>query len=150
MRGLGLLTLRLTIGAVFVAHGLPKLVPVWGRSPADAAALLEATGVAAAYPVAVGTGLVEVLAGGLLAVGAYTSLAAALLTATTAAMSWVLHVSNGFFLNWSLETEVGHGYEFDLVRLSVLVCLIFTGPGMLAYDMGRTEARGANGRKKKA
>ena len=150
MHGLGLLTLRLTIAVVFVAHGLPKLVPVWGGSPADTATLLEAAGVAAAYPVAVGTGLVEVLAGGLLAAGSYTLLAAALLTATTAAMSWMLHLSNGFFLNWSLESGVGHGYEFDLIRLGVLVCVILGGPGTLAYDTRRTRAKGPNGKRKKA
>ena len=149
MHGLGLLTLRLTISAVFVAHGLPKLVAVWGGSPAHAGTLLEAAGVAAAYPVAVGTGLVEVLAGGLLAAGAYTLLAAALLTATIAATSWLLHLFNGFFLNWSLESGVEHGYEFDLVRLGVLVCLILAGPGTLAYDTRRTRARRLHGRQKK-
>ena len=84
-----------------------------------------------------------------LAAGAYTLLAAALLTATTAATSWLLHLSNGFFLNWSLESGVEHGYEFDLVRLGVLVCRILAGPGTLAYDTRRTRARRLHGRQKK-
>ena len=149
MRGLGLLILRLSMGVVFIGHGLPKLVPVWGSRPADTAALLEASGVSAAYPVAVGTGLVEVLAGVLLVVGAYTVAAALLLAATTAVSSWMFHLSNGFFLNWSLEAGVGHGYEFDFLRLSALVCVMLSGPGAIAYDARRTREKGSRRNQKK-
>ena len=142
MRGLGLLILRLVVGIVFIAHGLPKLLPVWGGGPADTAALLEASGVSAAYPVAVGTGLAEVLAGALLVAGAYTLVVGFLLAATTAATSSVVHLSNGFFLNWSLEAGVGHGYEFDFLRLGALVCMILSGPGALAYDTHRASEKG--------
>lgn len=141
MRGLGPLILRLALGVLFIAHGLPKLVPVWGSRPADTAALLEAAGVWAFYPVTVGIGLAELLAGTLLVVGAYTVLGAMLLAATTAASSWMLHLSNGFFLNWSLETGVGHGYEFDFLQLAALVCLMFSGPGALAFDARRSRAK---------
>jgi len=149
MRGLGLLILRLALGVVFIAHGLPKLLPVWGSRPADTAALLEASGVSAAYPVAVGTGLAEVLAGILLIVGAYTVVAAVLLAVTTAATSLMFHLSNGFFLDWSLEAEVGHGCEFDVLRLSALVCVMFSGPGTFAYDAWRAREKGSRKKQKK-
>ena len=142
MRGLGLLILRLAVGVMFIAHGLPKLVPVWGGRPADTAALLEASGVSAAYPVAVSIGVVEVLAGVLLVAGAYTVVVALLLTATTVATSWMFHLSNGSFLNWSLEAGVEHGYEFDFLRLSALVCVMLSGPGALAYDARSARERG--------
>ena len=74
MPGLGLLTLRLTVGIGFVAHGLPKLIPVWGGNPRAAAATLESAGVGWPYLVAVGTGLAETLGGLLLLAGAYTPL----------------------------------------------------------------------------
>jgi len=141
MRGLGLLILRLSLGAVFIVHGLPKLLPVWGSGPADIAALLQIAGVSAAYPVTVGTGLVEVLAGSLLVAGAYTVLTALLLAVTTAAMSSFLHLSNGFFMNWSLEAWVGHGYEFDFLRLSALGCVMLAGPGAFAYDARRASVK---------
>ena len=141
MRGLGPLILRLALGALFIAHGLPKLVPVWGLRPADTEALLQAAGVTAAYSVTVGIGLAELLAGALLVVGAYTPLATLLLSATTTASSWVLHLSNGFFLNWLLETGVGHGYEFDFLRLAALVCLMISGPGALAVDTHRSRVK---------
>ena len=141
MRGLGLLVLRFAVSIVFVAHGLPKLVPIWESGPAQAAALLAAAGVSSSYPVAVGTGIVEVFAGALLMVGAYTPWVAVLLTVTTIASSWILHLSNGFFLNWSLEPSVGHGVEFEFLQVSTLVCLMLTGPGVLSYDTRRARER---------
>ena len=98
---------------------------------------------------AVGTGLAEALAGVLLVAGAYTVVAALLLAATTAATSWIFHLSNGFFLNWSLEAGVGHGYEFDFLCLGGLVCVMLSGPGALAYDARRTRAKGSGRSQKK-
>ena len=142
MRGLGLLILRLSMGVVFIAHGLPTFFPVLGSNLADTATLLEASGVSAAYPVAVGAGLVEVLAGILLVLGAYTAAVASLLSATTVAFSWMSYLSNGFFLDWSLESGAGHGYEFDFLRLSALACMMLSGPGSFAYDARRARKRG--------
>jgi uncharacterized membrane protein YphA (DoxX/SURF4 family) len=51
---------------------------------------------------------------------------------------WKVHLTNGFFLNWLNAPGVGHGYEFNLVLLAGLVCLILTGPGALSID-GRRE-----------
>lgn len=140
MRGLGLLVLRFAIGIVFVAHGLPKLVPVWETGPVQASALLEVAGVSSAYPVTVGTGIVEVVAGTLLMVGAYTSWVAVLLTVTTAVTSWILNAPNGF-LNWTSEAGISHHVEFEFLQVAVLVCLMLTGPGVLSYDRRRARAR---------
>ncbi len=140
MRGLGLLVLRFAIGIVFVVHGLPKLVPVWETGPAQASALLEAAGVASAYPVTVGTGIVEVVAGSLLILGAYTSWVSVLLTATIALTSWVVNVPNGF-LHWTSGSGVGHHAEFEFLQVAALVCLMLTGPGVLSYDTRRARVR---------
>ena len=98
---------------------------------------------------AVGIGVVEVLAGVLLLAGSYTVVVALLLTATTAATSWMFHLSNGFFLNWSLEAGVEHGHEFDFLRLSALVCVMLSGPGALAYDARRARERRSSSRSQK-
>ena len=139
MRGLGLLVLRVAIGIVSVTHGLPKLVPVWGTGPAQAAALLETAGVAAAYPATVGTGIAEVIGGGLLMVGAYTPWVAVVLAVTTAATSWALHLPG--FVNWTFELGVGRGIEFEFLRMSTFLCLMLAGPGALSYDARRVRER---------
>ena len=134
MRGLGLLTLRLVVGLGLMAHGLPKLVPVWGGSPRQNAAILEGAGIGGAYLVTVGTGLVESLGGLLLMVGAYTVWVSGLLALTTVAMGALLHLPHGFFLNWILDPERQHGYEFHFLRAGALVCLMVAGPGAVSHD----------------
>ena len=141
MQGFGLLLLRIVLGLTFLAHGLPKLFPLWGTSPQTTAALFEAASFTPAYPLSVGTGIVEVLAGLLLIVGAYTFWACALLVATTSVIAWKLHVPHGFFVNWSLTPETGHGYEFAFVLTGALVCLMCSGPGSCSIDRRRTVKR---------
>ena len=109
MQGLGLLSLRCTVGLVFIAHGLPKLFPLWGSSPRATAAVLGAAGLAPAYPVTVATGIVEVLGGVLLVAGAFTFWATLLLVSINVAVGSKLHLPHGLFLNLSLEPGVGHG-----------------------------------------
>lgn len=145
MQGAGLLILRLVLGLTFVAHGLPKLIPVWGTGPREAAALLETAGIDPAYPIAVGSGLVELLGGVLLLAGGYTAWTSLLLVATTGAIAWRLYLPHGFFINWSLTPGQGHGYEHALLLVGGLVCLLVSGPGRLAID--RRRARLAEARK---
>ena len=143
MRGLGLLLLRVVVGAVLISHGLPKLLPLWGGSPADTAALFDAVGLNPAYPLAVGTGIVEVLGGVLLIAGGYTVWITTFLTATTLAIGWKLHLPHGFFLNWSLDPTAGHGYEYDLVLVWAFLCLLLSGPGAFSIDGRRAKVREA-------
>ena len=140
MLGLGLLTLRLIVGFGFIAHGLPKLVPVWGGSPSGTAVVLASASIGWPYLVTVGTGLAETLGGLLLVAGAYTPWAALVLAAPTAAIGAVLYLPHGYFLNWSLDPETNHGYEFHLLRIATLVCLMMAGPGTIAYDTRRKKA----------
>ncbi len=137
MQGLGLLSLRCVVGLVCIAHGLPKLFPMGGGSPQDAAVFFEAAGLSPAFALTVSTGIVEVLAGALLTAGAYTFWSGLLLAATNVAVGWKMHVPNGFFLNWSLEPGVGHGYEFVLVLVAAIVCVMLAGPGAFAVDRHR-------------
>ena len=62
------------------------------------------------------------------------------LVADTAISTWKVHLANGFFLNWTLEPGVGHGYEYHLLLLAALVCLMFTGPGAASVDVGRVRS----------
>ena len=83
----------------------------------------------------------------MLAAGAFTLVTAAVLAIHMSVAVWKVHLPNGFFLNWTNAPGGGHGYEFSLVLLASLVCLMLTGPGAFSIDGRRaswaeTEAAG--------
>jgi putative oxidoreductase len=139
MQPFGPLVLRLGLGVVFAAHGAQKLFGLWGGGgPSGTAAFFAELGLTPAYPLALFIGLLELAGGLMLAAGAFTLVIAPLLAIHMAVAVWKVHLTNGFFLNWLNAPGVGHGYEFNLVLLAGLVCLILTGPGALSID-GRRE-----------
>ena len=137
MRGWGPSLLRSAVGTVFLAHGLVKLLPRAGGGVSETAALFESLSFQAPYAVAITLGWVEVAGGAALVLGAYTEWTAFALLLTTAVTSWKLHLPNGFFVNWSLDPDVGHGYELDLLLVGGLLSLMATGAGSLSIDRVR-------------
>ena len=134
MQAWGVAVLRLVVGAVFVAHGLPKLLPIWGASPARMAAMFEAVGLQPALVLVLAVGVVELLGGAALFLGVFTRLVAVPLAIDMGVAIWKVHWPNGFFLNLALEPGVQHGYEYALVLCGALCCLILAGPGALSID----------------
>ncbi len=132
--------LRLAVGTVFVAHGLTKLLPWSDGGVSETAALFESLAFQAPYAVALSLSAVEVGGGVALVLGAYTGWTALALLLTTTVTSWKLHLPHGFFLNWSLEPGVGHGYELDLLLVGALLSLMATGAGSLSIDRARQRA----------
>ena len=106
----------------------------------ETAALFESLAFQAPYAVAITLAWVEVAGGMALVMGAYTGWTAFALLLTTAVTSWKLHLPHGFFLNWSLEPGVGHGYELDLLLIGGLLSLMVTGAGSLSVDRVRYRA----------
>jgi putative oxidoreductase len=134
----GPLVLRLALGAVFVAHGAQKLFGISGGGGlTGTAAFFAQIGLAPAYPLALFVGIVEFAGGLLLGAGAFTGIAAAVLSADMLVAFWTVHLASGFFLNWTQAPGQGHGYEFNLVLIAALVSLMFTGPGTLSFDRAR-------------
>jgi putative oxidoreductase len=134
--------LRLTAGVVFAAHGAQKLFGLGGGGGLTAtAAFFAQVGLAPAFVLAMAVGLAELAGGVLLLAGLFTRLAAGVLAVDMLVAVWKVHFANGFFLNWTNTAGAGHGYEFNLVLIGVLVALILTGPG--AFSIDRSSAREA-------
>ena len=134
MHGGGITILRLVLGVVFLAHGLPKLLPVFGGSPAETATMFEASGLQPALLLVLIVGVIELFGGAAIILGVWTRLSAILLAINMSVAIWKIHLPHGFFLNLSLEPGVGHGYEFAMVLLGGLVCLLLNGPGAVSID----------------
>lgn len=134
MHSLGITVLRLVVGLVFMAHGLPKLIPIWGTGPALTAELFARIGFEPALVLVLAVGAIELLAGAAVFFGVFTRLMAVPLVIDMAVAIWKVHLPNGFFLSASLEPGAGHGYEFSMVLIGGLLCLILAGPGALSVD----------------
>jgi putative oxidoreductase len=139
-QNLGLLILRVGLGAVLIAHGLQKLFGWWGGAGlggfkdslsdvgyqhADVLTYIAAGG--------------EIAAGVLLVLGLFTPLAAAgalayLINGLLAGMSRQ-HNSRSF----PFFLPDGHEYEITLIVMAAAIILI--GPGRYGFDAGRGWAR---------
>ena len=126
-RDVGLLLLRLGIGAVLMAHGAQKLFGLFGGGGVEGtAAAMESMGFEPGRESAIAAGLGEAGGGALLAAGLATPAAGAAAAGTmaaAAAVSW----ENGLF------TQRG-GYELPLLIGLGAAGLGLTGAGTLSLD----------------
>jgi putative oxidoreductase len=137
---LGLMVLRVGLGALFIAHGLQKAFGWWGgsglngfeQSLADLgyqhAGILTYAGVGA-----------QIAIGVLLVLGLFTPLAAAgaLAYLVNALLGAVVAQSDAGYFPFFLPE--GHEYQVTLIVAVVALCL--TGPGRYGFDAGRGWAR---------
>jgi len=125
---IGLLLLRLVVGLALAAHGSQKLFGWFGGGGLDGTAgHMEGLGFVPGRRAALMAGLAEAGGGLLLALGAATPLAAAMLVGvmTTAIVS--VHLKQGFFV-------MQGGYEYPLVLATAALSVALTGPGRASID----------------
>ncbi len=122
----GLLVLRLVLGATFIAHGLQKVFGLFDGPGIDGFARgLESYGFRATTVLSWVTGLTELVGGALVLLGAATPLAAAGLLGVMI-NTMLLKFDNGFFSPT--------GFELDFALGGLAAGLILTGAGRLALD----------------
>jgi putative oxidoreductase len=121
--------LRLAVGAIFIAHGAQKLFGVWGGGPAETAASLTELGLSPAYPLALLIGVVELIGGLMLVIGAFTLVAALALAIDVGAVAWKAYVPGDYLVN-----------AFPLLLIASLVSLMLTGAGAFSIDRRRASS----------
>src|SRR6059036_1157121 len=125
---LGLLAVRLTLGAVFLAHGAQKSVGAFGGPGfAGATGFIGSIGF---RPARLWTALAvggELAAGLLFVLGLWTPLAGLLVLATMAVAIAKVHGPKGFFVQ-------NGGLEYNLVLIIAGVALALVGPGAFSLD----------------
>ncbi|MFD4405303.1 DoxX family protein [Nocardia sp. NPDC058499] len=127
----GLLILRLVFGLLFAAHGAQKLFGWFGGEGLAANnAGFEKMGFEPGKIFGTLAGVSEFAGGLLLALGAFTPLAAAIVLGTG-----IVIVNTGF------GKGLLGGYEMGLLFAVVALAFAFTGPGRFSVDYGRPWAR---------
>jgi putative oxidoreductase len=124
----GRLLARLTIGGLFVGHGTQKLFGWFGGpGPEGTAQMMDKLELRPARRHALAAGLSETVGGGLLALGALTPAASALLSGTMFTAIRKVHFPKGLW-------NTGGGYEYNLTLIAALAALVECGPGSLSVD----------------
>ncbi|MCH9721615.1 MAG: DoxX family membrane protein [Actinomycetia bacterium] len=136
---LGLLLLRMSLGVVFIAHGLQSAFGWWGETGATGFSnpLAEAGYQNAGLLTYVAAGA-QIAAGVLLVLGLFTPLAASV------ALAFLV---NGVLANFTAQREEGGLFvfgsdaEYLLVLTAAAAAVILVGPGRYGFDGSRGWAR---------
>lgn len=131
---LGLLLLRLGLGAVFIVHGAQKL---FGGIPGTTG-FFASLGIPAPGVTAWVVGTVEFVGGIMIVIGLLTPLAAMLVAAVMLVAIVRVHLPQGFMVS-------DGGYEFAMMNLAAALALVFAGPGRFSVDGLLAERRGVAG-----
>jgi putative oxidoreductase len=154
MAALGVLVLRLTLATVLAAHGAHKLFGAFSGAAvgpgglASTAEHFQQLGLEPGLILAVLAGVIQFFGGLLIGLGLLTRPAAIAAAGYYTIEIWKDSARWGFFLNWAGDATRGHGFEFALLVIGGLVCLILAGAGEWSVDgrRARTAASRALGR----
>lgn len=130
-----LLVLRLALGAVFVMHGLQKLVPSaigGGGGIAGFTQSLTDLNVPAPQVMAWVVAICEAAGGALVAIGLFPRIAALGLLGIMIVAILKVHLRNGFF--------APAGFEFPMVLGAITLAIVVAGAG--AISLGAAFAKG--------
>ena len=124
--------LRLALGVVFFAHGAQKMLGWFGGFGFHSTMqFLEHTGLPA--PVAFLVICAEFFGGLGLIVGLFTRIAALGIAADMIGAVLLVHLPNGFFMNW-MGNQKGEGFEFHLLAIATAAALLLRGAGAFSAD----------------
>ena len=117
----GLFLLRLALGIVFMAHGSQKLFGAFGGP--GLAGVVKMMG-SLGYLVSIG----EFFGGLGIVVGFLTRFSAGSLIVIMLGAIAMVHIHNGFFMNW-MGSQKGEGIEYHLLVIGMCLAILIGGPG---------------------
>jgi putative oxidoreductase len=125
---LGNLLLRLTVGGLFVGHGLQKLTGAFeGPGLEGVTGMMSSLDIHPPRQNAVAVASAETFGGAALALGAATPVAAAALITTMVTAVRKVHLKNGV---WNSNG----GWEFNAALSAAAVAIAWEGPGVISID----------------
>lgn len=131
------LILRLVLGAVFFAHGAQKMLGWFGG--AGFSATLDGMS-KMGLPVAVVALVIFAEFFGALGLltGLLTRVAAFGILCVMLGAVFMVHLPNGFFMNW-FGNQKGEGIEYHLLAIAICLALMILGGGRASIDRSMSE-----------
>jgi putative oxidoreductase len=125
--------LRLVLGVVFFAHGAQKMLGWFGGSGFSGTMGMFTSYLHIPAPLAFLAIAAEFFGGLGLILGFLTRIAAFGIAVNMLVAVVMVHLSNGFFMNWT-GTQKGEGFEYHLLTLAVAAFLMIRGAGGFSVD----------------
>jgi len=125
--------LRLALGLVIFPHGAQKLLGWFGGYGFSGTMNFFTETMGIPYVFALLAILAESLGAVALIAGLFTRVAALGIGATIAIAAMMVHLQNGFFMNW-LGKQAGEGFEYHLLVVGMALALIISGGGKWSLD----------------
>jgi len=125
--------LRLVLGIVFFAHGAQKLLGWFGGPGFSGTMGMFTTYLHIPAPFAFLAIAAEFFGGLGILLGFLTRIAAFGITVNMLVAIATVHLSNGFFMNWT-GAQKGEGFEYHLLVLAITTYLMIRGAGSLSVD----------------
>jgi putative oxidoreductase len=127
------LILRLTLAIVFFPHGAQKVLGWFGGYGFIGTMGFFTAKMGLPYAIALLPVLTEFLAPFALVAGFFTRIAALATGVNMIVAVLMVHLANGFFMNWS-GAQKGEGFEYHLLVIGIALALIVQGAGRWSVD----------------
>ena len=126
------LVLRVVLGVVMFPHGAQKVLG-WFGGYGFSGTLASMTGMGMPMVLVLLIFAAEFLGSLGLITGLLTRLSALGLTCVMVGAIFMVHLPNGFFMNW-FGAQAGEGFEYHILALGLAVPLLITGGGRFSID----------------
>lgn len=125
--------MRIVLGVVFFAHGAGKMLGWWGGVGFEGTMGFFTHYMHIPSPFAFLAICAEFFGGLGLIVGLLTRIAAFGLFCDMTVAVLLVHIHNGFFMNWQ-GTKHAEGFEYHLLALALLLAVLVRGAGAVSID----------------
>ncbi len=127
------LLLRLSLGLVMFPHGAQKVFGWFGGHGLEGTMGFFTQKMGLPTVIALLVIAIEFFGALGLIAGFLTRLCAAGVAAVMAGAVMTVHLSNGFFMNWS-GNQAGEGFEYHILAIGIAFALMLTGGGKFSLD----------------
>lgn len=125
--------LRIALGLVMFPHGAQKLLGWFGGYGFTGTMHFFTETMGIPYAFALMAVLAESIGSVGLIVGFFTRFCAFGVGTTMAVAALMVHIKNGFFMNW-FGTQAGEGFEYHILAVGMALALLFAGGGRWSID----------------
>lgn len=134
---LGPVLIRVALGGVIFAHGAQKALGWFGGGGWDGTIGFFTSQLGVPAFIAALVILGEFLGGIGVVTGTLTRVAAAGIAIIMAGAVMMVHLPNGFFMNW-YGTQAGEGFEYGILAITMALSLVVSGAGRFSVDRALT------------